>query len=170
MTHKAMNAYFSDYNKNDLIYLKSMEDPSKAYISKVELITSNPQNIHINGLKFEVQIHIKNSINLKNAGISFQVLNTNDIPVVHTWLFDSENPLFDYTTDELVLKCYIDTFRLYMGKYNCSIVLASYSGREIVEVIENICPFEIVMHEKKRDYEWQPNTCTYLEDFNWVRL
>lgn len=169
-THEAMNDYFLDYNKSDLIYIKSIEDYSKAYVSKVELVTSKPQNVHVNGSKFEVLIHIKNSVHLRNGGISFQVLNTKNIPVVHTWLFNSENPLFDFTTDELVLKCSIDTFRLYMGKYNCTIVLASYSGREVIEVIENICPFEVVMHEKKRDYEWQPNTCTYLEDFNWVRL
>ena len=57
-----------------------------------------------------------------------------------------------------------------MGDYKVSVFVAEDSGQNLLEVIENICPFNVKMLNKHRDYDWQPNSCAYLEEFNWSEL
>jgi hypothetical protein len=35
------------------------------------------------------------------------------------------------------------------------------------ETVEEVCPFEVTMDGIYREYEWEPNTCTYMEDVCW---
>jgi lipopolysaccharide transport system ATP-binding protein len=58
-----------------------------------------------------------------------------------------------------------------MGHYTLGVILSERARGLTVEshlqVLEEICPFEVVMYGKTRSYPWQGGTCTYLEDCHW---
>jgi hypothetical protein len=54
-----------------------------------------------------------------------------------------------------------------MGTYSVSTFLGSARDKVLFETLENICPFEVVMTKNRSEYEWQPNTCKYIEECFW---
>jgi len=65
------------------------------------------------------------------------------------------------------LVCDIPNLRLYMGNYNFMVNLKEYAGGRQFDVIEGVCPFEVVMYGKEREGGWWKGACTYLEDGTW---
>ena len=47
------------------------------------------------------------------------------------------------------------------------VYLTDKNGRNRIQMIENICPFEIEMFKSERDHPWQKDTSTYLDEFYW---
>jgi lipopolysaccharide transport system ATP-binding protein len=114
----------------------------------------------------EVHFEITTLLPINGASLSFQVLNSLQQPVLHLWTFDSERPMCR-KAGIFHLICKIPKVRLYMGKYTLVVHFAERAGGKHFQTIENICPFELTMYGKYREYEWKPNTCTYLEDCCW---
>jgi lipopolysaccharide transport system ATP-binding protein len=63
--------------------------------------------------------------------------------------------------------CQIPKVRLYLGHYTITVHFSEHADGEKFQTIENICPFEIVMYGRHREFEWQPGTCAYLEESEW---
>ncbi len=57
--------------------------------------------------------------------------------------------------------------RLYMGKYFLKVYFTEPPGGEIFQILENICPLEVVMFGNHREFQWQPNAAAYIEDSHW---
>jgi lipopolysaccharide transport system ATP-binding protein len=56
-----------------------------------------------------------------------------------------------------------------MGKYYLRCYFSEGPNGVIFEILEDICPFEIVMHKVSRSkFQWLPDTCAYLEEANWI--
>jgi len=135
-------------------------------ITKVQLFTSLPNNVQKNGDKMVIEISIKNTSPIHRACLSFQITDAKDRNFAHLWTFDSETPMCR-SAGTHIIRCLIPKLRLYMGKYFLKIYLSEPPGGEQFQVLENICPFEVVMYGKRREFQWQPNTCAYLEDATW---
>jgi len=54
-----------------------------------------------------------------------------------------------------------------MGKYFLKLYLSEPPGGEQFQYLEHICPFEVVMYGKHREFPWYPQTCAYLEEAKW---
>jgi len=54
-----------------------------------------------------------------------------------------------------------------MGNYSLKFYLSEPPGGEIFEIVEGICPFEVVMHGHYREFQWQEGSCNYIEDCDW---
>lgn len=65
------------------------------------------------------------------------------------------------------LVCRIPKTRLYLGNYTITLYLTEPPGGRVLQILEGICPFEVVMHGHYREYSWEPGTCAYLEDCKW---
>ncbi|MDX2189430.1 MAG: ABC transporter ATP-binding protein [Bacteroidota bacterium] len=141
-------------------------DESKNAITFVEVITSNKGGIHISGKKIEFKIHIHLTRKILNGAVSLQIFNQMDIPVVHTWTFDTENNIFN-KKGVISLTCNIPNLKLYLGRYYCKIIVAENNGNIILDTLNNICHFEVLMLEHERAYKWEEGACIYLEEFEW---
>jgi len=98
---------------------------------------------------------------------SFQVVNAQQQPVCHMWLFDAQ----PYRTQPgtYLLRCQAPMLRLYMGSYTLTTYLSERRGNTALETLSGICPFEVTMEGTEREeYDWAPDTCAYLEDQRWL--
>lgn len=165
LTESGIAEYLREGYSEELVY-KDLQSDFEPRITRVELGTSEPSNVQLNGEPMEVHFEITTPVPIKGASLSFQVLNSLQQPVLHLWTFDSERPMCR-EAGVFHLNCKIPKVRLYMGSYTLVVHFAECAGGKHFQTIENICPFDLTMYGKYREYEWKPNTCTYIEDCNW---
>ncbi len=164
-TKNVINQYINSSKVVDQIYVLQNTKVTP-HIKKVQLKTSLPNNIHecTESMSFEFVLY--SSYTIKNACFSFQIVDAKGRNYVHQWIFDSEIPYFR-EAGYYCLKCYIPSLKLYMGKYFLKCYFTT-SGGEILEILEDICPFEVVMYKIVRnDFQWAIETCSYIENSDW---
>jgi lipopolysaccharide transport system ATP-binding protein len=164
-TREATKVYLEHGVQFDSEYTSEFIDAPK--ITSVKVITSEPNSIHVNGNSLEIRFQVTTPIPLEGAGISFQIFDSLDIPIVHLWLFDSDME-FCRSAGVFEVVCTIPKFRIYLGKYKLSIHLGELKTGKKLDTVTNICGFEVVMFGKDRDYPWQNGTCYYIEDCSWA--
>jgi lipopolysaccharide transport system ATP-binding protein len=165
-TKDIINKYLLYGTSNDIVY-NCAPDILSPRITKVTLETTEPNNTQINGENMKVIIEINSPISIQGAALSLQFLNSMHVPIVQLWLYDSQIP-FCREPGVFQLVCTIPSLRLYMGKYSLSIHFSDFNSGIKWDFIEEICPFEVVMFGKSRDYKWEDGACAYIEDFIWT--
>ncbi|OLP18610.1 ABC transporter [Leptolyngbya sp. 'hensonii'] len=138
------------------------------YVAWARVCTSEPQGLHCWGEAIVFEFGLEINYPQESLCFSFQVVNAHQQPVIHQWIFDSDMP-FGRQAGLVVLKCCIPKLRLYMGNYDVTTWFSERRGGVMTESLTNICAFQVTMEGVARqEYEWQMNTCVYLEDSNWV--
>jgi len=161
-----ITAYLKALKTSDLQY-SAAESLERPRVTRVTLKTSEPNNTHVWSEPLEVKFEISTPRSVRGLCFSFQIVNTRQQPVIHLWTFDSERPVGrEAGVYELI--CRIPKLRLYFGSYTLKFFLSGPPGGDMFEIVQDICPFEVVMHGHYREYEWQAGTCDYIEDCDWV--
>lgn len=164
-TASAVNHYFKNKNQKEVFY-QSPANITTPNIVKVKVITSNENQIHICLEPLTIEIDLNVPISIKGASLSFQIINSAELPVIHLWTFDADRAMCR-ETGLWKLKCEIPQSRLYMGDYTVKVYFTGPPGGEVYDVVEGVCPFRVEMFNIYRNFEFQPNTCTYVEDADW---
>lgn len=164
-TEGGITEYLREGYNEELVYVDLPSDV-KPKITRVELRTSEPSNVQLNGQPMEVYFEITTPVPINGASLSFQAFNSLEQPGLHLWTFDSERPMCREAGIFHVV-CQIPKVRLYLGHYTITVHFSEHADGEKFQTIENICPFEIVMYGRHREFEWQPGTCAYLEESEW---
>ena len=155
----------NSFNEEDIYFNKTGSD--KPYIRRVELKTSYPKNVQMNGDKMELSFELVTPKPIKGACFSFQIQDANEKNYVHQWLFDVDQA-YCREAGAYILTCTIPSLKLYMGNYSLACYFSEPPGGTVFERLQNICPFEVVMYETNRAlFNWQPNTCSYIEESHW---
>ena len=137
-------------------------------ITSVELQTSEGNGLHAFGLPLRIRIGLATPSPLWGATVSFQICDPANRPVTHVWIQDSDLP-FCRAAGEEMLECEIPEPRLYMGRYTLKVYFSERPGGEFLELLEGVCPFEVSMHNRAREYPWMPGDCMYLESARWSK-
>ena len=164
-TSAAISSYLGEHEVTELIYTDP-PSPSEPRITRVELITSEPMNVQSSEMPMDVLFEITTPSSVRGASLSFQARNNLNQPVVHLWTFDSERPMCRQA-GKFYVKCHIPRLHLYMGNYDLTIYFSERAGGKLFQVIEGVCPFEVVMYGRYREFEWRPGDCIYLEEAEW---
>ena len=164
-TSEMIRMYLEHNIKNSGFY-ENNSDLTVPKIIRADIKTSEANYTHYNGEAFEVEIEIFLPAPLKSGAFAFQILNNINVPIVHCWILNSEKPVLNKKGINKIT-CRIPKFRLYMGSYRFRFILADNSGNEILQTLDDVCDFQVEMFAKQRDYQWVPDTCTYLEDSEW---
>ncbi|PZO38705.1 MAG: ABC transporter [Pseudanabaena frigida] len=164
-TEKMISEYLRYGNDQSFTYTDKPSDTNPK-VTNVRVLTSEVSNTHMHGEPLKIEIEIATPFAINGGAIAINIVNGLQQTIAHTWLFDSEVPILREAGLHR-LQCIFDKMRLYQGNYTLNVFFASHKTGEMFQLIENICPFEVVMFSKQRDYEWQSNLCTYLEDFKW---
>lgn len=165
LTHDSINQYLSNNKPRGLEYF-AQSNKEKPNIVSVSIQTSNTNNVHIFGNPLVIKIKVWTPRSLKGASLSFQILNNQDVPIIHLWSFDSERPMCG-EPGFYALDCRIEKLRLYMGEYTLKVHFSGPPMTEKFETLENVCPFTVEMYNSYREFEFVPGTCTYVEDAVW---
>lgn len=164
-TKSVIDKYLHLGNSIRGLYFKQREI-SKTEIISVNVITSNEGFTHYNGRELNIEVEINLHEEIRNGNVSIQIFNEYDVPIVHSWIFNEDKPILNKVGIHK-LNCVFPNFKLYQGEYYCRVILASNNGYQIIQVLDKICAFDVVMYEQPRVYPWENGTCTYIEDFFW---
>jgi lipopolysaccharide transport system ATP-binding protein len=140
--------------------------PTRPAVTRVEVETSEPNGTHTHGRPLRVLVEITTPAAIRSATFSFNIVDAYMQPVVHMWVFDSQQPLCR-AAGVYRLVCEIPRLRLYLGRYAITTHLSEGYGGRHFETIESICPFDVVMHGHNREWPWQEGACRYLEEGTW---
>lgn len=165
---KSVIKYYTDSTKSTSLVYESAQTDDKPYIARVAMQTMYANNVHLFGHPLQINFRLYTPAPIKNACFSFQIIDSRERNYVHLWVFDAE---MAYCRERgfYELQCSIPSLKLYMGKYYLRCYFTEPPGGRIFEIIENICPFEVVMYETKRkEFQWVPDTCAYIENGSWT--
>jgi len=164
-TKSTISKYLQLENSTRGRYQKNL-DPDKSEIFSVNVFTSNEGYTHYNGnpLKIEIEINLREGI--INGNVSIQLFNNHDVAIIHTWIFSKEKPILDRAGLHR-LNCVFPVLKLYQGDYYCRVILAANNGNQVIQILDKVCSFDVVMYEQSRAYKWENDACAYIEDFYW---
>lgn len=164
-TKYVIDKYLQLGNSSRGKYIKQ-PDFSKSEIIFVNVITSNFGYIHHNGKELSIHIEVSLFEGIKNGNLSIQLFDRKDVAIVHSWIFSDARSILD-SPGIHKLNCIFPSLKLYQGEYYCRVILAGSNGSQVIQVLDRICAFDVVMYEQVRAYPWEDGSCTYIEDFYW---
>ena len=135
-------------------------------VVRVNLVTSEEGGIQIQGKELSIEFTLQTVKPLTRAMLSFQICDSHDQAVVEQMVFDAQLPLCRKPGRQS-LACVIPRLRLFMGRYHLKVFLGTTQGNEVLQTLDQICSFEVVMHGIDREWPWQPDSCRYLEEGVW---
>ena len=164
-TEAATSAYLQRMktSRSTFTSVASSESPR---VLKATVETSEPNGVHIWGEPLRITFILHTPTPLRGASFSFQIVNQHDQPIVHLWTFDSERPMCR-TAGSYQLDCTIPKSRLYMGHYSLKFYYSGPPGGDLYHSEDHVCSFDVTMFGIHREFEWVPETCTYIEDASW---
>ena len=135
-------------------------------IKRAKVITSEIDGSHMNGkdLLIDLDVHMPEII--EGMALSLQICNSNEVPIIYAYIFDSETPILR-KTGLSNFRCTIPKCKLYAETYYLVLHLAESKGRTKFEEIHRVCEFKVTMPNKIVEWGWQKNVCVYTEDFSW---
>ena len=163
------NAVIQDYlqsEQKNVSYYNENTSLDKPTITKVYCETSHTGNLHKQGedINFNFEIYTPQSI--PSAAVSYQIFNSQKIPIVHILVLNEEQN-FCNTKGVYLLKSVIPKLRLYPDTYSITVYFSDKVSKNRFEVLSDIISFEVKVLGEIRDYYWKPNTAMYVEDNYW---
>ncbi|WP_372937972.1 polysaccharide ABC transporter ATP-binding protein [Seonamhaeicola sp.] len=160
--NKVVEKYLSNDSENNFIYENNDFDITKSSIKSIKVFTSTGGKIHDFNEDLEVQIEVYCNQEIKQAAVSYQILNFDNIPVIHELILSQEVE-FGKKKGFFKLTSKIRKIKLYQGVYKLNVYFAdNYTKVKLDEKIE-VCYFDII-NKNKRPYYWQAGSAIYKED------
>lgn len=148
-----------------------LNESAKNGLRSGRVITSDNGVQHLFGRELIIEFEFNLTEDHKKLCFSFKIVDEESRAVSHCWLLNEDQPLRK-GLGRVKIECRIQTLRLYMGRYTLVTYLSDRQTNEMVEQLDGICPFEVIMDGQNRpEYEWKKGDAVYLDDFdwNWVR-
>ena len=167
-THKVISHYFFQRQQH-LNYQNNNAPEQFPIISSANLITSHPNNVQAVREKLVIEITLDFPVRsmTNTTWLSVHITDMRGKGVVHLWVNSNDIILNSDSGNKLLVTCEIPSVKLYMGNYFMNLYLSGPPGSEVYDKAQNICPFEIIMLNIQRDFPFEPDVCTYLEDAVW---
>ena len=164
-TNDIINNYINNSRNKEIIYIAT-EKSDIPKITRVELLTTLPNNVHHNGEDLSIKIKVIVPFAIRSAWLAIQINDNKERNYIQVSISNTEMPLFDHAGDYEVIAT-LPKCKLFMGKYFINIYIAEPPGGQIFESLLQICPFEIVMFNNYREYPWREGECAYIENSAW---
>ncbi|MGW1455067.1 ABC transporter ATP-binding protein [Salegentibacter agarivorans] len=165
---KTDNAVDFYLNKNKTLSRDFFVDKVKRkqnYIKSIKVNTSKNGFHEFNeDLSIEIIIYCFNKI--KEPAVSYQILNNENIPIIHELILKSELA-FGEGKGFYKLTSKINNLKLYEGDYSLNVYFADNFSKNTFDKLFEVCHFKI-FNSDKRPYYWQKGSALYKEnDTKW---
>ncbi len=164
-TNNTIRKYLEVENR-DLKYENQNISEDNPTITKVYCLTTHPGNINKHGEPIEFVFEIYNPKPLKSAAISYQIINSLNIPVIHILNLNEEINFCD-KIGNYILKSTIPKLRLSPDRYKIVVHFADRITKQKYVTLNDIIPFEIKVFNNIREYYWKDKSAIYVEDSKW---
>jgi lipopolysaccharide transport system ATP-binding protein len=166
-TMDAVSTYISK-GRGAANYIRALDQQTNVpHISRVDVITSDRNSIHRFGEPLEVKIWIKHDISMPRASLSLQIINQFQQLVVQAWALYPDVQ-FGNRKGESFLICRFPSLRLNVGQFYLRINFRHEPHGKLYERLDGICPFEVIRTDKTIVWGWNPEDCTYHEQWHWT--
>jgi lipopolysaccharide transport system ATP-binding protein len=165
MPQEGINLYLTSGTSPDAVYTAK---PSKKApnIVHVEVHCSEPNQTQESGKRWSATFRLSYPFAVPNACMSFQIVNQAQNPVLLLGAYDQDIAICK-GAGITELRCEIAKLDLNVGSYHLRVFLSEPPGGETFEVLDHVCPFEVVVLDKTTRFGWRPDVCTYLVDGEW---
>jgi lipopolysaccharide transport system ATP-binding protein len=161
-----VSSYLS-LGSGDATYVRPQGGPTDfPHIVRAELATSDPCGVHQFGAPLKVTFWIRHVIPMRQACISFQILNHYNQPIIHAFAYHPEF-VFGKDSKRSIVTCVFPELRLNVGHFSLRIFLSEPPGGEIYEQLDGICNFEMIRSDRAVLWGWRPEVCAYHEQCLW---
>jgi len=165
----SISSLIDDYllsNETELCnYLRSGNEFG-TYIKSVSIKTSTKGQLHEFNKDLKIEIQLSCSDIIKEPAVSYQILNSENIPLIHELLLSTEIE-FCNNKGAFILTSTIEKIKLYQGRYKLNVYFADNFTKSKFDTLLEICHFEVI-NENKRPYYWADGSAIYKEDkTNW---
>jgi lipopolysaccharide transport system ATP-binding protein len=162
--NEAVDYYLSNNIINKWFYKNPNIETSA--IRFVEVVTSSKNGIHDFNEDIKINIDVFCETKITDPAVSYQILNSDNIPLVHELNLNSENE-FCNERGVFRLTSTISKLKLYQGNYKLNVYFADNFTKKRIDTVVELCDFEII-NTNKRTYYWQKGTAQYKENnTNW---
>ncbi|RED19589.1 lipopolysaccharide transport system ATP-binding protein [Flavobacterium cutihirudinis] len=149
----------TEFNKTNIY--ESYLEPKQPYIQRVEVITNSGSFFHDFNKDLKIKIKLFTPFNLVDPAVSYQIVSSEGIPVVHELNLFKEIP-FCNEIGSYELTSQIKKLSLYPGVYKLNIFFADNFLKKRFDNALEACSFEVLLSEK-REYYYQKNSAVYKE-------
>lgn len=165
---KVVEQYLSTQVSGDAVHEQVYDSASdQPQITRVELGTSNPCNLHQFGKPMKVEIEVTTPEKVPNSALSFHIMTSSHQPVVHVLNLDSEVPMLRAPGVHR-LECTFPSLRLYPGHYYLRFYFGASEPRRVFEGLDEVCSFEVTQLKEVREFYWYPDNAIYVEEVEWT--
>jgi homopolymeric O-antigen transport system ATP-binding protein len=166
-TQEVISAYISKQG-NATVYVRPPNlRTDTPHISRAAVITSDKTGIHQFGAPLEVHLSVNHQRPMLKSCLAIQLINQFQQCVVYAWAYYPEVK-FGAKEGESLLVCRFPSLRLNVGNYYLRVYLNEPPQGEIYEKLDGICQFEVIRIDKINLWGWNPDDCSYHEDWNWT--
>jgi len=164
-TSEAIGHYMAEA-QSDSLFFSDEKHGTEPKIIFVKMKTSLEGNVHIHSDPLQIEIRINTPIPINGACVSIQIFDSSLINYLHVWTHDVNLAIWR-KPGTYILNCLIPKLRLYMGRYRLRVFFSEPPGGQSFKTLDGICPFEVIMQNTHRLFQWWPNECAYLEECQW---
>jgi lipopolysaccharide transport system ATP-binding protein len=153
------------------IYLARGGNGLKPFVQRMAIETFDKKDVHESGAPLSVRVEITHPERVSQACFQFQIVNQFNQPIVlaHAYYPDQ---IFATEPGTTVLLCKFPNLRLNVGRYYLRTLLGAPEGLSSrpYEVLEGICPFEVIKTGNTASIPLGADRCAYFEDFEWHKI
>ena len=129
-------------------------------------VVSSKKGFHEYGKNIEIEIIINVGTLIQSPAISYQIVNSDNIPIIHELILSSETP-FAKNLGRYVLISKINNLKLYQGDYYLNIFFSDSFTKKVYTRLSDVCHFQII-NSNVREHYWKDGSAIYKEDTtNW---
>jgi lipopolysaccharide transport system ATP-binding protein len=165
-SREGIGLYMSSGSDEKSVYTK---DPTgrNPSITRVEIVCSESNKTHDSGKPWRVIIHVHSPHPAPNACLRFQVMNQYQDAVLLLGAYDQENFVICKSAGITRIECEIPSLDLNVGSYYLRVCLSEPPGGWDFDVLDRVCPFEVVMLNRTTRFGWRPENAAYIVPGVW---
>lgn len=167
LTQNVIHQYLQQ-GKKEFDFIKNDDHSDVPKILAAKLQTTHPGNVQEceKELKLRVTLKIPDKIPATTTWLTVQITDMYGKGIVHESTDNSFNQMAKFPGIQHI-ECIFPQLRLYQGHYFVHLFLSGPPGGEVYDRVQHICPFQVMILNKQREWEYAPDVCTYFETVNW---
>jgi lipopolysaccharide transport system ATP-binding protein len=167
LTPSVIQAYSSNFTQTNIHYQDAIAN--QPCVTKVEVATSEGGVLQGNEKPLQINFEVQLPYDLTGMGLSLQIFNHLNQPIIYNWLFDEGIPV-KKAAGTYNFSVRYDKIKLYQGNYFVRVHLAETVTKTKFQQFD-CCPFEVAMIDQKApEWGWQHNVCQYTETAQWTTI
>ncbi|MFD1064136.1 polysaccharide ABC transporter ATP-binding protein [Winogradskyella litorisediminis] len=165
-TFKAVDFYLKNTNNASRFYKNDALKINHNSVVSAKVITSKI-GFHEYGQDLEIEIIINIGKLIQSPALSYQIVNSDNVPIIHELVMSSEIP-FGEEIGKYRLVSKIKELKLYQGDYHLNIYYSDSFTKNVFSRLFDVCHFRI-LNSNVREHYWQNGSAIYKENkTNWL--